>query len=96
MLAAEDPEAMEGVQMMEETESIVEPTLVPEKRAERDHTKGVLWQHEQHKWEHRLASAEYAMASAKVTVVGALEDNLEVQEVLGLNTPEQGTVVRPG
>jgi len=42
---AEAPEAMEEVQATEEAEgSIVEPSLVPEERAEGDHVEGMLRQ----------------------------------------------------
>jgi len=91
VLIAEDLEAMEGVQVAEETEgSII--TGMPEGEL----TEGLTWQVEQHEQEHRQATADCVMPSAKVTVEEAPENDLDVQEVFGLVIPELGTFSQPG
>jgi len=69
----EVPMAMEGVQVMEETEdSVIEPSLIAEERAKGDHAEGVLQQHEQFEWELRVTSMDYRSPVAKEAVARAL------------------------
>jgi len=50
-----------GVQAAEGTEgSIVEPSPMPEERAEGDHAEGVSQQHKQFEWELRVTGTDHA------------------------------------
>jgi len=81
---AEAPEAMEGVQATHEAEgSIVEPTPVPEEKAEEDHAEGVLRQREQFERELREATTDYASPAAKEAVARALGEDSDMQEESG-------------
>jgi len=99
--AAGTLEAMEEVQVTEEAEgSIVEPSPVPEERAEGDHVEGVSWQLEQLESELMDVTAEDMSPAAEEAVVRALGESPDVQEVLGVSAmaraAEPGMVPRQG
>jgi len=89
------PEVMEEVQATEEAEgSIVEPSPVPEERAEGDHAEGVsrqLEQLEQLERELMEVTADYASPAAEEVVARALGESSDVQEV-----SEASVTVRAG
>jgi len=88
---AEAPEAMEGVQATYEAEgSIVEPTPVPEEKAEEDHAEGMSWQREQFEHELREATTDYASPAAEEAVARALGEDSDVQEVPESSTAASG------
>ena len=91
VLVAEDPEVMEGIQVVEDTDgSIIVGT------PEGELVEGLTWQAEQLKQEHRQETVECAMPSANAMVEEAPENNLDVQEVFGLVIPEMRTLLWPG
>ena len=77
--AAENPEAMEGVQ---DTEGRI-ITGMPEGEL----AEGLMWQVEQCKQEHRQATVEHVTPSANM--MEALEDDLDVQEGSGWSIQSQ-------
>jgi len=93
---AEAPEVMEEVQATEAKGSIVEPSPVPEERAEGDHAEGVSRQQEQLERELREVTADYATPAAEEAVARALGEGSDVQEVPGASVPEPETVPRQG
>jgi len=94
---AEVPEVMEEVQVMEEAEgSIVEPSPVPEERAEGDHAEGVSRQQEQQEHELREVTADYAMLAAEEAVARALGEGSDMEEVPGASATEPEMVPRQG
>jgi len=91
VLTAEAPEAMEGVQVMYEAEgSIVEPTPVPEEKAEEDHAEGVLWQCKQFERKLREVTMDYASLAAEEAVARALGEDSDVQEAPESSTAASG------
>jgi len=93
---AEAPEAMEEVQVTEAKGSIVEPSPVPEERAEGDHAEGVSQQREQLERELREVTADYATPAAEEAVARALGEGSDMQEVPGASAMEPETVPRQG
>jgi len=94
---AEAPEAMEGVQATYEAEgSIVEPTPVPEEKAEEDHAEGMSRQREQFECELREATTDYASPAAEEAVARALGEDSDVQEVPESSTAVSGTAGASG
>jgi len=89
---AEAPEAMEGVQVTYEAEgSIIEPTPVPEEKAEEDHAEGVSQQREQFERKLREATTDYASPAAEEAVARALGEDSDMQEVPESSTAASGT-----
>jgi len=93
---AEVPEAMEEVQAMEEAEgSIIEPSPVPEERAEGDHAEGVLRQQEQQECKLREVTADYATPAAKEAVARALGEGSDMEEVPGASAMAGESATEP-
>jgi len=66
----------------EETEgSVIDPSPMPEERAEGDHVEGLSWQHKQFEWELRVTSVDHASPVAEEVVARALGEDSDVQEV---------------
>jgi len=76
--------SMAGVEAAEETDgSVVEPSPMPEERAEGDHAEGVSRQREQFERELRVTSLDHASPAAEEAVARALGEDSDVQEVSG-------------